>query len=260
MPVLFWKPTPGQINLVKNAKGIFHYWKNKKNATSVQLYGPWPPKVLAAGRIDDGVHGGVDPAEPVDDGQDQVGVDDAAGAEAEDDVGDEEGEPADDKDAHDGPCAEHWVGQCVRPLGRSYFCCDLLHGRRWFNREGGRGSKVLCSVSLCDIFYDNAQTKPKPHYTTCFATSLHWMGMQHFGLSPRSTRGRLRSTCVVLNSSLQVLKDATVQFKQLPFQSLFKTSLHKKQHCTSFNPLVPDAHYSERREQHSLFIKQTIRR
>ena len=40
MPVLFKKPTPSQINLIKNAKNHFYYWKNSKI-----------PKVPSSGRL-----------------------------------------------------------------------------------------------------------------------------------------------------------------------------------------------------------------
>ena len=58
-----------------------------------------PPEVVAAAGVDDGVHAGVDPAEPVEDSHDERG--EGAGlADAGNGVDDEEGEPADDEDPH----------------------------------------------------------------------------------------------------------------------------------------------------------------
>lgn len=60
----------------------------------------WPSEVPAPAGVDDGVHGRVDPAEPSDDGTDELLVLDAAAAHAAQQVDHEEGQPADDEDAH----------------------------------------------------------------------------------------------------------------------------------------------------------------
>lgn len=73
---------------------------NKKyNITNI-LCCDWPSKVPAPAGVDDGVHGGVDPAEPGDDGADEFLVLDAAAAHAAQQVDHKERQPADDEDAH----------------------------------------------------------------------------------------------------------------------------------------------------------------
>ena len=58
-----------------------------------------PSEILAEAGVDDRVHAGVDPAEPVEDSHDERG--EVAGlADAGNGVDDEEGEPADDEDPH----------------------------------------------------------------------------------------------------------------------------------------------------------------
>lgn len=50
--------------------------------------------------VDDRIHGRIDPAEPGDDGEDALRIVDALKADTRQQIGDEEGQPTGDEDAH----------------------------------------------------------------------------------------------------------------------------------------------------------------
>ena len=59
-----------------------------------------PSEVAGPARVDDGIHAGIDPSEPGDDGDDALRLVDARQAERGEQVRDEEREPARDEHAH----------------------------------------------------------------------------------------------------------------------------------------------------------------
>ena len=65
--------------------------------------GEWsvPAEISGPAGIDDGIHAGIEPTEPRDDGEDAIRIVNALETESRQQVGDEERQPTGDEDAHD---------------------------------------------------------------------------------------------------------------------------------------------------------------